>query len=95
MKKAAKDLITGICAALPTPVLLIVSTANKRYLTNQDDFGYQVSLLTPYVLLALGVSVVGVILYLRSSVRFVQVLLWGYYLLAPCYLVYRVLRKLN
>ena len=93
--RIGKQIVIGFCAALPTPVLIFLTTANDRYLSNQNDFGLDTSLLAPYLVLSAVACLLGTGLYLGASSRPVQLLLWGYYLLGPAYLAYRIPRKLH
>jgi len=75
-----------------TPLILFVCSTNSLYLQNQEDLGHQVDVLFPFVCLLVIVSLFGLILSFLSKYQVLRVMLWGYYLLGPFFLVYSVLR---
>ena len=83
------ELATAFLAALPTPVVLIFTTANDGYLTNQADLGHSIALLLPYAVATLLLTVAGWALYLGSQHRALRTLLWLFYLLGPALVAQR------
>jgi hypothetical protein len=90
---ARPSLLVEILALLPTPVILFVTTSNSRYLANQADLGYEVSLLFPYLGMALLAMLLGFGLCLLRERRPAEFLLWCYYGIGPFYLAYRIFHK--
>ncbi|MBW2273044.1 MAG: hypothetical protein JRG96_07215, partial [Deltaproteobacteria bacterium] len=79
----------GVFSLLWTPVVLFLSNSTALYLSNQDDFAYQTSVLLPFLIAAGSVFSMGVAAYLlaprSATARWV---LWVYYLCGPFYLAY-------
>jgi len=86
--RTGRDIVNTILSFLATPWLLLLSTSIPLFLKNQGDLYYRHEVLYPFLGAALLIYIIAVGLYflLRNS-RHAGHLFWGYYLLAPLFLV--------
>ncbi|MFK8018132.1 MAG: sulfatase-like hydrolase/transferase [Pseudomonadales bacterium] len=84
----------ALLSLLATPLLVFLSNAIAVYLRNQADLSYQFEVVLPFVYMALGLFLVGVILRALSSSRVGNWLLWVYYLAGPCFLLFSLLKAI-
>lgn len=91
--KSTSDRLMALLSIVATPLVLFISSTNSLYLKNQGDLGYQVKVLFPFVYLFFFVLSFGLILLFFSRFRLPRLILWGYYLLGPFFLIYSVLHS--
>jgi hypothetical protein len=82
--------VLSIFSIFTTPFILFISTSNTLYLKNQEDLGYQLHVLYPFLIIFLLTAVCGGIFYLlykTFSKSFFRIFLWAYFLLGPFFLI--------
>lgn len=92
--RSFSDGVLAVLSVVTTPLILFVCSTNSLYLQNQVDLGHQVKVLFPFVCLFAAVSGFGLILLFLSRYQVLRLVLWGYYLLGPFFLIYSALRSL-
>ena len=85
--------ILQVLSIVTTPLILFISSTNSLYLKNQEDLAYQIHVLLPFVCLFVFVFLFGLSLLSLSRYRVMRIILWGYYLLGPFFLVYTLLHS--
>ena len=78
-------------ALVSTPLLLFVSPTLRLYAGNREDLYYQISVVTPFIWLALLVGVIGAASWALSRIAPFRLVTWAYLLFAPFLLSYRFL----
>lgn len=95
IKKDLKKSIVVVSSLVATPLLLFISTSVPLYLKNQDDLGHKLHVFWPFLGFFAGTLLVGVVLWLYSSSRLGRVLLWGYYLAGPLFVMFSLVGEIS
>lgn len=88
MQPNSFSFVSKLLSLLATPLLLLFSNAVTIYLNNQAELGFQLALLTPFLLAVVAVVAMGVVIIKWPRSRSSNLALWMYYLAGPAFLFY-------
>src|SRR5512134_748544 len=86
----ARSTVVGSLSLVATPTILFISTANGLYLSNQEELHAQISVLRPFLWLAVAALGMGVCAWTLQRFRGARPALWAYYAAGPALLLYHL-----